>query len=321
MDTISIIVPVYNCESTLVNCLDSIVSQTYPNIEVILVDDGSDDLSSSICLDYVAKHEYIHYYSKEHSGVASTRAFGINKATGNYIGFVDSDDTIDEKMYQLMHQKMQFEHSQICICGYETVLNNTSTPYISDFIVSPITPVFCMQSMCNSPYIEGFLCNKLYRSELLHNFSLDTSLPVCEDFNTNIRLLSSLPNVPSISYLPLPLYHYIKKEHSLTCSLKLFFDDIFIYEPAFQHIWCELGIDYFWSNKIPIFSKYYSILFFSLISLLNAPNPDKKMVFDMCKIIKSFYKSYNKLCGFTLRQKEQYIFMTYLPFLYRRIRL
>ena len=104
-DMVSIIVPIYNSEKYLHACLDSIVSQTYKNIEIILVNDGSIDKSGVICDEYSRKYNNIKVFHKENGGVSSARNLGIDNATGQYLAFVDPDDYIDANMYEILVEK------------------------------------------------------------------------------------------------------------------------------------------------------------------------------------------------------------------------
>lgn len=116
MDKISVIVPVYNSEKYLVETIDSIAAQTYPNLEVILVDDGSTDSSGKICLERVAQDSRFRYYRVENGGPSAARNIGISHATGDYIGFCDSDDRIDPEMYRTMMDYMERNTADIVFC-------------------------------------------------------------------------------------------------------------------------------------------------------------------------------------------------------------
>src|SRR5690606_10351532 len=107
MVTLSTIIPVYNAEDTLAYCLDSILNQSYPNFEVILVDDGSTDNSSELCKVYVEKDLRIKYFRKENGGSASARNFGLSKANGEYISWIDADDWIENDMFEEFLQKFK----------------------------------------------------------------------------------------------------------------------------------------------------------------------------------------------------------------------
>lgn len=116
MKRISIIVPVYNAESYLKETLDAISSQTYPELEVILVDDGSTDGSCNICKTLVTADNRFHYYRKENEGPSAARNTGLKYATGEYVGFCDCDDVIAPEMYQAMVSYMERHNADIALC-------------------------------------------------------------------------------------------------------------------------------------------------------------------------------------------------------------
>lgn len=107
MDKISVIVPVYNVEDYLEECINSILGQTYKNLEIILVDDGSTDNSSKICDIYEKKDKRIKVIHKENGGLSSARNEGLKYRTGEYISFVDSDDFIDKTMYEKLYSAIK----------------------------------------------------------------------------------------------------------------------------------------------------------------------------------------------------------------------
>lgn len=114
---VSIIVPVYNAEKYLVKCLDSVVDQTLVNIEIIIVDDGSTDGSSEICKGYAENDERIIYFKKENEGLAAARQDGVERARGEYIGFVDSDDWLELNMYERMYSVAKKENADVVFCN------------------------------------------------------------------------------------------------------------------------------------------------------------------------------------------------------------
>lgn len=113
---ISVIVPVYNVEKYLPKCLDSIVNQTYRNLEIILVDDGSPDNCGTICDEYAKRDNRIRVIHKENGGASSTRNAGLDVALGEYIGFVDSDDMIHPEMYELLLNALRGSEKKIACC-------------------------------------------------------------------------------------------------------------------------------------------------------------------------------------------------------------
>ena len=113
---ISVIVPVYNVESYLKVCVDSILAQTYENLEIILVDDGSKDSSGKMCDEYAEKDARIKVVHKKNGGVSSARNKGLDVASGEYIGFVDSDDSTKPNMFEILYKNMVTSDADVSVC-------------------------------------------------------------------------------------------------------------------------------------------------------------------------------------------------------------
>ena len=118
MPFFSIIVPVYNTETRLEKCIDSLVNQTFKDIEIILVDDGSTDRSGSICDDYSSKDNRITVIHQENTGQGIARNCGLKVANGEYIAFLDSDDFMDEKSYEIIKEAIDKTDADLCAFGY-----------------------------------------------------------------------------------------------------------------------------------------------------------------------------------------------------------
>lgn len=125
--SISVIVPVYNVENYIKQCVDSLINQTLPNIEIILVDDGATDKSPIICDDYASKHHNIKVIHKENGGLSSARNAGIKEAQGKYIGFVDSDDYVSEKMYETLWNLAEANGADCAYCEFIRFWNDKIT--------------------------------------------------------------------------------------------------------------------------------------------------------------------------------------------------
>jgi len=121
---ISIIIPVYNVENYLIKCLESIINQTYKDIEIILVDDGATDSSGEICDLYKAKDKRISVFHKKNGGLSDARNFGLDRCTGEYITFLDSDDYVDESYIEKMYVNLLETESDISICNFEKVYDD-----------------------------------------------------------------------------------------------------------------------------------------------------------------------------------------------------
>ena len=123
-DLISVIIPIYNVEKYLNKCIDSIINQTYKNLEIILVDDGSPDNCPQICDEYAKKDNRIKVIHKKNGGVSSARNVGLINSTGNYIGFIDPDDYIEPIMYEKLLKVLKESNTLVSMCGFYKIKDN-----------------------------------------------------------------------------------------------------------------------------------------------------------------------------------------------------
>lgn len=124
MTKITVVVPIYNSDRFLERCIRSVINQTFQDIEVLLINDGSNDKSGQICDKYAEKDSRITVYHKKNQGVSSARNLAIDKAKGEYICFVDSDDEIDKCMLEELHKLINNNNADIVICGHKSIYPN-----------------------------------------------------------------------------------------------------------------------------------------------------------------------------------------------------
>ena len=164
---ISVIVPVYNAEDYLGRCLDSIIEQTYTNLEIILVDDGSTDRSGAICDEYRDRDDRIHVIHKENGGASSARNRALDISTGTYISFVDNDDWINVDHLEIMMKEIG--DSDVCVCGIHSI---TDGQVITEQMPRPCTleGKAALEAVINgTEAIYYVVWNKLYKAETLRN--------------------------------------------------------------------------------------------------------------------------------------------------------
>lgn len=214
MDTekISIIIPIYNAEKHLRKCINSLINQSYSNTEIILIDDGSTDKSLNICNEYGKKYSNIKVIHQENQGVSAARNNGINNSTGNYIGFVDADDYIEEKMLEKMMFQMIKNNLDIVICNlyyedenFKEIEKFNHNDYEIDRNKFPY-------EMYSNYAMQGYVCNKLYRKSIIENKKIrfDTKYIVLEDDLFNYIIFFNNKNL-KIKYIDEKLYHYVKQ--------------------------------------------------------------------------------------------------------------
>ena len=158
---VSVIVPVYNVEKYISKCLDSLVNQTLKDIEIIVVNDGSPDNSQKIIDEYVKKYpDKVKSYIKENGGQGSARNYGIELSTGEYIGFVDSDDFVELDMFEKMYNKAKQDNSDIVICGSYNVSEDYSKKEIDVFVNNYNT------DLENAIFGKMTVWNKIYKRNI-----------------------------------------------------------------------------------------------------------------------------------------------------------
>jgi glycosyltransferase involved in cell wall biosynthesis len=164
---VSIIVPVYNVENYLAKCLDSLINQTHQNIEILVVNDGSKDNSEQIIQKYAQKHpEKIKPFVKENGGLSDARNFGIDRATGDYIGFVDSDDYVTPTMFEEMVNLAEKHYSKMVICNIQKVDQNGNVTQKLTQIPNMPEKIDLNKNFSVFSDLSYFACNKLFKKEL-----------------------------------------------------------------------------------------------------------------------------------------------------------
>lgn len=210
---ISVIVPIYNAELYLKRCVDSIVGQSYSNIEIILVNDGSTDSSAEICDSYAKEDSRIRVLHKENGGSSSARNAGINIMNGEYVLFIDSDDYIDKDMISKLYLVAQEKSADIVTCKYVKVFDDGHHEYVSDNQNMNIWTG--EQSLVQMFYPGGIGWNpwdKIYRATLFENVRYVEG--VCwEDMATTYKLYDKCKVVVETPYR---LYFYYIRSNSIT---------------------------------------------------------------------------------------------------------
>lgn len=210
---VSVIIPAYNIEDYIGRCLDSIISQTYKNLEIIVVDDGSRDRTGEILDNYAKKDRRIKVIHKENGGVSSARNKGIEVAEGDYIGFIDGDDLIEPEMYKTLVDLLEEENADIAHCGYQMVFPDRIDYYHNTGKKKIQTTEEGLKDLLSGEMIEPGLVNKLYKKELIKNCRLDETVKINEDLLMNYQLFKL--SQKSVYYDITP-YSYMIRSSSAT---------------------------------------------------------------------------------------------------------
>ncbi|WP_316569221.1 glycosyltransferase [Neobacillus sp. YIM B06451] len=209
---ISIIITIYQVEQYLVRCIDSVLNQTFKDFELILVDNGSTDGSSHICNKYKQKDSRIKFIQKNHGSIASGRNFGLKHAKGEFIQFMDADDSIDAGMLEKMHQSIVQYNADLITCGYKKMYKNKNAEeyFVSCEVEDRVFKKQDFLSVC-AKYCENFILyfvwNKLYRADIIKSNGIwfDESITRSEDVLFNFDYIKKANR---FVFIKDPLYIY-----------------------------------------------------------------------------------------------------------------
>ncbi len=211
---ISVVVPVYNAEKTLVRCLNSILAQADARLEVILVDDGSQDASGEICQSYAASYSEVTLISQTNRGISEARNAGLNIARGEYISFIDSDDYVLPGFFSNLLTVAKSYDADVCCCGFTKVLNGKNVRYSLADEPCLVPPFDYLRDMLFGS-LAGYAWNRLYRKRALDSLHFEDSSvgALAEDLLFNCALWNLIERVV---YAPSCLYCYVVRDGSLS---------------------------------------------------------------------------------------------------------
>lgn len=223
-DLISIIVPIYNVEDYLCRCIDSIINQTYKNLEIILVDDESPDRCGVICDEYAQKDNRIKVIHQKNKGLSGARNTGIESANGRYIAFVDSDDYIASDMYEILYSDIEKYNAGISICNryYEFEDGRRVERYKQTRETKVYSGKEAIIEMNNYSSFDMSAWDKLYRRELFDEIRFPEG-KLSEDFFIMYKLLDK---AQIVTFNPKHLYIYVQRNNSISRNKKINWDFI-----------------------------------------------------------------------------------------------
>lgn len=213
MIKVSIIMPVYNADSSLRHTLDSVIVQTMSDFELLVVDDGSTDGTNKLCEQYALHDSRIKVFHKQNEGVAMARQMGMDKAQGEYCIHADADDWVEPTMLEDLYNKAKQDDADVVIADY--FVNTKDGESMCRQQPSSLFPLDILQDMFNNN-IFGSLWHKLVRTELYRKYRVKffAGINHCEDLLIWVQLLQH--QEIRVSYLPKAYYHYVANETSIT---------------------------------------------------------------------------------------------------------
>ena len=296
-DLISVIIPVYNVEKFLPYSLDRVINQTYKNLEIILINDGSTDNSKAICKQYEEKDNRIKLINQKNQGAAVARNTGLDNASGKYIGFVDSDDVISLEFYTGLYKLLKETDSDISECASvqisEDDLFNKNYKFDNidniDFIT---TNSLGALNRINSEeiYITGksiVVWNKLYKRQLFN----DIRFPIGKKYEDDLTTYKIFNKINKLASTEKVLYNYVQRKNSLMHK-EFSMDRLEALEvfDNYEHFFKEYNNRYLY---VKCLVRYLRILYTILEELYNSQYKEKEKVKNI--IEKKFKEIYNKL--------------------------
>lgn len=326
-ELVSVIVPVYNVEKYLEACIISICKQTYQNLEIILVDDGSKDGSGELCDKYAELDKRITVIHRENGGLSAARNSGINNALGKYIVFVDSDDMIHERMIEILYQNLKTHDADISICSHKLIDEDVFCENIkNEKLMRPTENIYTGRECIKKFYDKDFsvdmviMCNKLYRKEMFDILRFPEGR-IQEDEYVNYQILYP---VKKCFYTNLQLYYYRQRSGSIM-------NDVKVGRRFEQHFLCiveyyQERIRFFYEKKD---SELYGIVSLTLQRILinyyvrireNFPE-EKQMIYTIGKIhFRNFKDNIIKNKKISLSDKMRGLIFALSKNLYTRLR-
>lgn len=319
MELISVIIPVYNLDKYLKNCLDSVINQTYQNLEIILVNDGSNDCSGAICDEYAKKDSRIRVIHKENGGVSSARNAGLDIAKGEYIGFVDGDDIIDDNLFEVLYETAKNFNSDITACGIVQHRMDGTVQTLSDDSLKNYEKSVIIKGFFDDNLIKETMygpVNKIIKRKVVDSIRFKENLTIAEDL---LFLFNCIEKSDTVVLNNKPLYHYLKRENSITTSK-----------------FSEKKLDYIKAADIMLFKceneypfAFYSALkwnFYQKLTILRQLNRHysiKKRNIILYKEMYNFIKQNKKsvLSSLSFKRKIDLVLVLYFPLVYKYLKI
>ncbi len=208
---ISVIIPVYKVEKYVEKCIQSVINQTYENLQIILVDDGSPDNCGKICDEYAKKDHRIEVIHKSNGGLSDARNKGLEIAKGEYIGFVDSDDYIEADMYEVLYNLLKQYNADVSICNFYTVSQGKISVKNADNGINEYNRIEILKEILLDKNIQSYAWNKLYKKELFDEIKYPIGKKY-EDIGTTFFLLEKCNKVVVTGKSE---YYYINRQDSI----------------------------------------------------------------------------------------------------------
>ena len=219
MAIVSVIIPIYNVQDYLARCIDSVLAQTYTDLEIILVDDGSHDTSGDICDDYDLKYRNVRVIHKANGGLSDARNAGLDVAQGQYVTFIDADDYVHPRFVEALLHTIETTGAQIAACTWQE-LKDGDTPREAN-VHNAQCKTFTQEQAISTVFYQGELnhsaCSRLFDRQLFH----DLRFPAGALYEDLAIIYPLLRKVEKVALLKAPMYYYMHRAGSITTTMSL----------------------------------------------------------------------------------------------------
>lgn len=313
-DLISVVIPVYNVELYLKRCVDSIINQSYKNIEIFLVNDGSTDSSGDLCDELSKLDKRINVLHKENGGLSDARNYGIEHARGNYIVFVDSDDFVNKKYIEYLYNMIIANRADISVCNYEFYYDDTKNNRIGienlpeNIILDKYDAI---KQLVEDELINSFAWNKMYSISLFRKIKYPKG-KIMEDVGTTYKLFDKAEKIVIGNK---PMYYYYQRSNSILHKKKSKF-----YIDYFELV--NERYEYLKKEYPNMNSNYYKMMYYLLTFYIVKDKQVENYLKDSnikekIKELRQELKLKNIKMGKTMKIK--YLLFSINPWLYKNI--
>jgi len=302
---ISVVVAIYNVEDYLPRCVESLLGQSYRNLELLLINDGSSDGCASLCEAYAARDSRVRYLPQENQGLSAVRNRGIQEARGDYIAFVDGDDFMDPRYLELLYHDIAAHGVLLAACGFQTVQAGQAPQppqwRAEDTQLLPTREA--LLALFTKEKYANYAWNKLYHRSLFEGVRYPVGRKM-EDLGTTYKLIA---RCPLVSYNPAPLCNYVQRSGSILHSRneKFYRDKVFLTLERY-HFLKERYPDLLWND-----------LFLMVILLDAYPKLPAAELPPLRALLRSFPRNLRQ--HFPPRYQKRHRLFCLSPALYRRL--
>lgn len=318
-EKISVIIPVFNVEKYLKRCVESVLNQTYYNLEILLIDDGSTDRSGIICEELKKDDSRIKVFHKRNAGVSSARNVGIKNATGKYLIFIDSDDRLEFTMIEILYNNLKKNNVDISVCEYYIEFENGKIERKQlEEEEKILTKEEFYVEILKDEFFGGYLFNKLIKKELVcckNDIKLfEENIHICEDLVFICQIAQAMNKA---YYTTVPYYYYLQRKGG---ALKNIYS-----KKQLSNFYAYIKIiEIYNNNSIPIDIKFQIKFFKFCIDALFLMRlykiSDKNFKEQVLKMKKKYYKKIKDNKNIKVQGKFKIMLSYYFPYIISRIK-